>query len=150
MQTQIRQAGLADAGEIAFCVCQAFIHYIPLIGKQPQPMLEDYQSLIKAHRVFVLCKEEKIVGVLVFEQTKEGFCIDTLAIHPLMQGLGLSKKLIAFAEKIAREMRYKSLYLSTNHVMQKAQTIYKYLGFAEYDRRAVNGYDRVFFRKAIS
>ena len=65
MQTQIRQAGLADAGEIAFCVCQAFIHYIPLIGKQPQPMLEDYQSLIKAHRVFVLCKEEKIVGVLV-------------------------------------------------------------------------------------
>ena len=149
MQTEIRQAVLADAGEVTSCVCHAFISYIPLIGKQPQPMLEDYQALIKACKVFVLCKDSKIVGVLVLEQTKEGFCIETLAIHPLMQSLGLSKKLVAFAEKVASKMHYHSLYLSTNQIMHKAQAIYKHLGFVQYDQRRVNGYDRLFFRKTI-
>jgi N-acetylglutamate synthase-like GNAT family acetyltransferase len=149
MQTEIRQAVLADAGEVTSCVCHAFISYIPLIGKQPQPMLEDYQALIKACKVFVLCKDNKIVGVLVLEQTKEGFCIETLAIHPLMQSLGLSKKLVAFAEKVASKMHYQSLYLSTNQIMHKAQAIYKHLGFVQYDQRRVNGYDRLFFRKTI-
>lgn len=149
LKTEIKQAVQADAGEVASVVCHAFIAYIPLIGKQPQPMLDDYQALIQACKVFVLRKDDKIVGVLVLEQTKEGFCIDTLAIHPLMQGLGLSKKLVAFAEKVAREMHYKSLYLSTNQVMQKAQNIYRHLGFIEYDRRVVNGYDRLFFRKTF-
>lgn len=150
MQTEIRQAVQADAGEVASCVCHAFIHYIPLIGKQPQPMLDDYQALIQDCKVFVIGKDNKIVGVLVLEQTKEGFCIDTLAVHPLMQGLGLSKKLISFAATVARKMHYKSLYLSTNQIMHKAQTIYKHLGFVEYDRRVVNGYDRLFFRKDLA
>lgn len=38
----VRPAKPQDAPGIAACVCEAYVHYIERIGKQPGPMLEDY------------------------------------------------------------------------------------------------------------
>jgi hypothetical protein len=42
----LRPAILQDAPGIAACVCEAYVHYIERIGKQPGPMLEDYTEVV--------------------------------------------------------------------------------------------------------
>ena len=150
MPMEIREATQTDAGPVAACVCHAFIHYIADIGKQPQPMLDDYQALIAAGQVFVAVHEGAIAGVLVIGEDADGFCIETLATHPQQQGNGIGKALIAYAEAVARKNNASSIYLSTNSIMHQSQHIYRHLGFVEFDRRVVNGYNRIFMRKLFA
>lgn len=150
MPITIRAATRIDAGHVTACVCHAFITYIAAIGKQPQPMLDDYQALIDTGLVFAAFEEEKLVGVLVISEESHSLCIETLATHPHAQGRGVGKALIAYAETIARANRAASIWLSTNSLMHHAQQIYEHLGFMAYDRRSVNGYDRIFYRKNLT
>ena len=149
MPYEIKLATARDAGGVAECVCRAFIDYIPLIGKQPQPMLDDYQALISHHSVYVVAEDSKVVGVLVVGETEDGFCIETLATHPEVQGIGIGKKLISFAENMARQRRYDSIYLTTNIHMLKSQAIYSHLGFVECGKSIVGGYQRMKMQKII-
>lgn len=146
----IRQAIDEDVGHVTLCVCQAFMHYILLIGKQPQPMLDNYKALIDTQKVVVATLEEKIAGVLVLDINEEGFCIETLAVYPVAQGAGIGRKLINFAENVAKNSGFKSIYLSTNRLMTKSQQIYSHLGYEVYDERVINGYDRLYLRKQLT
>jgi GNAT superfamily N-acetyltransferase len=150
MSITIRAATQTETGSVAACVCHAFIDYIPAIGKQPQPMLDDYQRLIDEGRVFAAFVEESLVGVLVLSEEADSLCIETLATHPRAQGQGIGKALLSFAESVARTNKAASIWLSTNSLMLHAQQIYHHLGFVVYDRRIVNGYDRIFFRKNLT
>ena len=149
MQTTIRLAVSADAAGVTDCVCRAFIDYIAVIGQQPQPMLEDYQSLISQSRVYIAVADAQLAGVLVIDTTGQEFCIDTLATHPLCQGAGIGKKLIAWAERLAQEQDGDAVTLSTNRLMHKTRAIYRHLGFVDYDHAIVNGYDRILMRKTL-
>jgi len=150
MHTEIRLATTDDIGTVTDCVCQAFIHYICRIGKQPGPMLDDYQDLIERQLVHVACDEKKIIGVLVLLETSEGFCIETIAVHPSAQRLGIGGQLLSYAETRARRAGYESIYLSTHRLMHESQSVYAHLGYVEFDRRVVHGYDRIFVRKPLS
>ncbi len=149
MTTKIRQAVAQDACAVTDCVCQAFIHYIPRIGKQPGPMLDDYQLLVEQGVVYVACASADVVGALVLVENEEGFCIETIAVDPRVQGRGVGRQLLSFAESQAKQSGYTSIYLSTHKLMYESQAIYGHLGYVEFDRRIVNGYDRIFVRKPL-
>ena len=150
MSLSIRLAQPTDAAAVTACVCEAFIHYIPKIGKQPGPMLDDYQALIMQKHVHIACRDTAIVGVVVLLETDEGFCIETIAVHPNVQGTGVGRKLLDYAEEAAKAAGYPSIYLSTNRVMYASQAVYAHVGYVEFDQRVVNGYDRIFVRKQLS
>jgi len=149
MQTTIRLAVPADAAAVTDCVCRAFIDYIAVIGQQPQPMLDDYQALIRRNRVYIAVADTDLAGVLVVEHSEHAFSIETLATHPAFQGAGIGKKLIAWAERLAQEHHVHAVTLSTNRLMHRTREIYRHLGFVEYDQAIVNGYDRILMRKTI-
>ena len=149
MSIVIRLAVAEDVAAVTYCVCQAFTHYIPRIGKQPGPMLDDYRALVEQGVVTVACQKEEIVGVLVLLETDEGFCIETIAVLPNAQGFGLGARLLSFAEVTAKRSGYTSIYLSTHRLMAESQAVYAHLGYVEFDRRIVNGYDRIFVRKQL-
>ncbi len=149
MQNEIRLAVAEDVAAITDCVCQAFIHYIVRIGKQPGPMLDDYQKLVEHKLVYVACHQAVIEGVLVLIKTDEGFCIETIAIRPNKQGLRIGGRLLSYAENVAKDSGYSSIYLSTHQLMHESQAVYAHLGYVEFDRRVVKGYDRVFVRKQL-
>jgi len=150
MSLEIRLALPVDTAEVTACVCQAFIHYIVRIGKQPGPMLDDYQALVRQQQVYVACQASDIVGVVVLLETPEGFCIETIAVRPAAQGRGIGGKLLAYSEAAAKKADYTSIYLSTHRLMSESQAVYAHLGYVEFAQRVVNGYDRIFVRKQLN
>lgn len=146
----LRPAKPQDAAAIAACVCEAYVHYIERIGKQPGPMLEDYAQVVSDSQVHVAVSAGRVVGAIVLKTTDEGFYVDNVAVRPDVKGQGVGRLLLELAETEARRQGYKSIYLATHELMVENRALYLRIGYEEYDRRVVSGYPRVFFRKALS
>lgn len=145
----IRRATPQDAPGVAACVCEAYIHYIERIGRQPGPMLDDYAAVIAESEVHVASAGEKVIGAIVLVVTEEGFYIGNVAVRPSVKGRGVGRRLLELAEAQARGHGYKSIYLATHELMVENQALYSGIGYTQYDRRVVNGFPRVFFRKEL-
>ena len=145
----VRPAKPQDAPGIAACVCEAYVHYIERIGKQPGPMLEDYAEVINHFQVHIAAIDSKVVGAIVLKVTDEGFYLDNVAVRPSVQGKGVGRLLLELADAEARRQGYESIYLATHELMTENRSLYTRIGYVEYDHRVVNGYPRVFFRKVL-
>ena len=145
----VRRAHASDVPGVTACVCEAYVHYIERIGRQPAPMLQDYAGVIERDQVHVATIGRAVVGVLILIATDEGFCLDNVAVRPSAWGLGIGRKLLQLAEAEALRQGFTSIYLYTNEQMTEDRALYARIGYVQYDRRVVNGYDRIFFRKAL-
>lgn len=146
----IRQALPADRPAIEAIVNAAYSKYIPLIGRPPGPMLDDYGALITKEHVFVLEAETGIIGLTVFFAEPGGFVLDNVAIAPEAQSKGHGRRLIAFAEEAARRAGSLTIRLYTNEVMTRNIALYTRLGYVETHRGEGEGYQRVFMTKEFS
>jgi N-acetylglutamate synthase-like GNAT family acetyltransferase len=146
----LRSAEPQDVPGITACVCEAYVHYIERIGRQPAPMLEDYADVVRHTQTHVALMGRRIVGVLTLAITEEGFCLDNIAVRPDLKGNGIGRRLLELAESEARRQGFDSIYLFTNELMIENRKLYGGIGYVEYDRRVVNGYPRVFFRKRLA
>jgi GNAT superfamily N-acetyltransferase len=146
----LRPALPSDAPGVAACVCEAYVHYIERIGKQPGPMLEDYSHVIAEAMVHVATQGKLVVGAIVLKTMGEGFYVDNVAVRPSAKGTGVGRMLLQLAESEASQLGYTSIYLATHELMVENRTLYKRIGYVEYDHRVVNGFPRVFFRKALA
>jgi ribosomal protein S18 acetylase RimI-like enzyme len=145
----VRPANAGDTEAVANCVKAAFTPYIERIGKPPAPMLADFPAIIAAGQVWIAEMDNQVVGVLVQYETEDGFYIDTVAVIPALQGAGVGRALLVFAEHEAQRRGLKSIYLCTNTKMTENQVFYPKIGYVEYDRRLDQGYDRIFYRKQL-
>ena len=75
--------------------------------------------------------------------------LENVAVQPSYQGQGYGGWLIAFVEDQARRGGFVAVELYTNEKMFENIEMYRRLGYVECDRRNLDGYDRVFFRKAL-
>ncbi len=146
----VRPAQPEDSSGITACVCEAYVHYIERIGRQPGPMLEDYSEVIQQFQVHVAAVGSKIVGAIVLKVTDAGFYIDNVAVRPVVKGKGVGRMLLEVAEAEAQRQGYESIYLATHELMIENRSLYSRIGYIEYDHRVVNGYPRVFLRKSLS
>ena len=144
-----RPATPGDAAGIAACVCEAYVHYIERIGKQPGPMLEDYAEVISQSQVHVALAGNRLVGAIVLKVTGEGFYVDNVAVRPSVKGKGVGRMMLELAETEARRQGFQSIHLATHELMTENRNLYTRIGYVEYDHRVINGYPRVFFRKAL-
>lgn len=144
-----RRAQSSDAAAVAACVCEAYVHYIERIGKQPGPMLEDYREVIDQWQVHVAEADNTIVGAIVLKCVDEGFYVDNVAVRPPVRGQGVGRLLLLLAETEARALGYDSVFLATHELMTENRALYTRVGYVEYDQRIVHGYPRVFFRKDL-
>ncbi|MFP6732001.1 MAG: GNAT family N-acetyltransferase [Alphaproteobacteria bacterium] len=146
----IRPARPGDAEGIAACVSAAYAIYVARMGKLPGPMLDDYAQVIARHRVFVLARTEEIAGALVLIDQEDGsLLLDNVAIHPDLQGRGLGRRLISYAEDEAGRLGHETLDLYSHETMSDSIALYLALGYEETDRRVVRGYARVYMRKEL-
>ncbi len=144
----LRRAESSDAAAVTACVCEAYVHYIERIGRQPGPMLEDYARVVKDAMVHVAVETSRVVGSIVLMDTEKGFLVDNVAVRPTFKGKGIGRLLLQFAQAKARRRGHGSIDLATHELMVENRALYARIGYVEYDRRVVNGFPRVFFRKA--
>jgi N-acetylglutamate synthase-like GNAT family acetyltransferase len=149
MDYSLRPAERSDAEAVAALVNSAYGHYIERIGGPPRPMTDDYEQVIRNHRVTVAESEGGVVGVIVLAITEEGFLIDNVAVHPSYRGRGLGKGLLMFAEDEARKAGFDSIYLYTHEKMFENQALYAKIGYVEVDRRSLGDYFLVYMRKPL-
>jgi len=146
----IRPAQPEEADAIRDIVHAAYRHYIARIGKPPGPMLDDYARRVADEQAWVLEDADRIIGVLVLEQSDEGFLLDNIAVAPQAQGGGHGRTLIAFAEAEGRRRGYGEIRLYTHALMTENQALYRRLGFVETGRVTEKGFDRVYMTKRLA
>jgi ribosomal protein S18 acetylase RimI-like enzyme len=76
--------------------------------------------------------------------------VENVAVRPDHQGRGFGRRLMAFAEDMARERGQPAVELYTNVKMTENFPFYEGLGFVETERRHENGFDRVYLRKTLT
>jgi ribosomal protein S18 acetylase RimI-like enzyme len=130
-------------------VKSAYEHYVPRIGRPPAPMLADYADLIERARVYAAEIEGTTQGVLVLIPQAESMLLDNIAVAPFLQGKGLGRRLLAFAEAEARARGYQSITLYTNEAMTENIAIYLRAGYVETHRSEDTGFRRVYMRKRL-
>ena len=146
----VRPAEREDAAVVRDLVRMAYSKYVERIGKEPAPMLEDYDALIRAGEVWVWDEGGEVLGVLVMRPAEDHLFVDNVAVAPGHQGRGLGRELLAFAEERAEREGLPEVRLYTNEKMHENLAVYAKLGFEETGRGVDGGYPRVFMRKRLS
>jgi GNAT superfamily N-acetyltransferase len=145
----IRLATSTDTKAVRDVVLAAYRPYIPRIGREPGPMLDDYACRIAAGQVWVLEEQDRIAGVLVLEEQTDSFLLDNIAVPPDCQGKGYGRLLIGFAEAEATRRGWHAITLYTHALMTENQVLYRHLGFNETRRISEKGFDRVYMTKPL-
>lgn len=145
---EIRLALAAEEADIRACAQAAYVRYVPLIGREPAPMLADYAAQIAAGVVRVaLNGQGGLLGFVVYYPDGRLMMLENVAVHPDAAGHGVGKALIAHCELAARQAGLDGVTLYTNARMVENLSIYPRLGYREVGRRTENGFDRVYFEK---
>lgn len=75
--------------------------------------------------------------------------LDNIAVLPSMQGRGIGRALVRFAERTASDQGYGRIRLYTNAAMSENLQLYARLGYRETHRAEEGGFRRVFMDKQV-
>lgn len=143
----IRLAGPGDAPAVRACAHAAYAPYVPLIGKEPAPMVADFAAQIAASQVHVAQEAGRFLGFVTFFPEDGHMFLEAVAVAPAAKGRGIGGRLIGYCEGQARRLGLASVRLYTNEKMSANLSLYPHLGYVETGRRHEDGYGRVFFEK---
>jgi len=149
MEAVIREAVRADQAGIKSCAIAAYTMYVERIGKKPAPMVANFSEAIENKNLYVMEHAGQVCGFVVFYSCDDHVHLENVAVNPLFQRRGIGSRLIAFAEQRARMVGYSRIELYTNAMMTENLQLYPRLGYEEFDRRLEDGFDRVYFKKAL-
>jgi ribosomal protein S18 acetylase RimI-like enzyme len=145
----VRNATADDAARIGEIARAAYSKYIARIGREPAPMLADFEAEISAGRVVVIETAGTIDGYMIAWPQTEAYFIDNLAVHPVRQGQGLGRRLIDHALHAARRHGLSAVRLYTNVAMTENLSTYAHMGFVETHRSVESGFQRVYLSLSL-
>ncbi|MFO0997459.1 MAG: GNAT family N-acetyltransferase [Alphaproteobacteria bacterium] len=145
-RSAIRTATAEDAARIRAIARAAYAKYVPRIGREPAPMVADFEGEIAAGRVVVIAREGVIQGYMIAWPEAGAYFIDNIAVEPTLQVRGLGRALMAHAEAEARRHHLSAIELYTNVAMRENLAMYAHLGFIETRRVVEKGFSRVYLR----
>jgi GNAT superfamily N-acetyltransferase len=146
---KLRAAVPDDVQAIEALVRNAYSKYIDRIGKPPAPMTADYGRLVDEGDVWVLELDRDVAGLIILRSATDHLLISNVAVSPAYQGRGLGFKLLAHAERQARQRGFREMRLFTNELMHENLVVYGKLGWSEYDRSEQDGFRRVCMKKEL-
>jgi GNAT superfamily N-acetyltransferase len=142
-----RLARAGDLPQIESLVEAAYAKYVPRIGMRPIPMDDDYEARVARGEAWVL---GDVDALIVLVPGEEWLLVDNVAVRPDLQGRGLGRRLLAFAEDEAVRRGYREVRLYTNEKMTENRALYARLGYEELQREMITGRHAVWMRKRLS
>ncbi len=132
----LRKAGAGDVAMVTGLTRRAYEHYVPMLGGEPWPMMVDYAPRIAAGEVWLMEESpDEPIALIALEDHGDHLHIFSIAVLPEHQGSGVGRKLLGFAEDMARRLDRPALTLCTNEKMTRNIGIYGRYGFRETQRR---------------
>jgi ribosomal protein S18 acetylase RimI-like enzyme len=143
----LRRATAADLPAIKAIIDAAYAKYLTRMDKRPAPMFRDYGPSVEDGTTWVA--GSPVTAVLTLYPREDHLLVENIAIHPDAQGRGLGSALMGFAEQEAARRGFTRMALVTHEAMTENQAIYGRLGYTEVDRRAEDGYRRIYMEKPL-
>ena len=143
----IRQARQEEAPLLRALVERAYGPWVPVVGRRPLPMDDDYGARVAAGEAWVLEEAGAVRGVVVLEEHADYLLLDNVAVEPARRGKGDGRALLDFAEAEARRRGLPEVRLYTNELMERNIALYAARGYVETGRRGEKGFRRVFMAK---
>lgn len=146
-----RPARPDEADSLRALVRAAYAGWVPVIGREPAPMGDDYAARIAAGQAWVLeGAGGALLGALILEPAADGaLLLDNVAVRPDRHGQGIGRLLMGFAEAEARRRGAARIRLYTHERMAANIALYRRLGYAETHRAEQAGFRRVFLEKIL-
>jgi GNAT superfamily N-acetyltransferase len=145
----LRRATDADVASITALVCEAYAKWVPLIGREPKPMRADYAVAVRDHIVWILEDQGVVSAVLELIPHADHLLIENVAVAPTLQGQGVGKRLMGFAERMARDLNLLEVRLYTNERFASNIALYERFGFTETHREPLGNSAVVFMHKML-
>jgi ribosomal protein S18 acetylase RimI-like enzyme len=142
----IRIARTDDVVRIREIARGAYASYVPRIGREPAPMVADYDADVRAGRIVVIEVERNVIGYLVAWPENDAYFIENIGIEPQLQGKGWGRRLMNHAATEAAHLGLPALRLYTNAAMIENLSMYAHFGFVETHRVMEDGFNRVYMR----
>jgi GNAT superfamily N-acetyltransferase len=135
----LRQATTADAAAIRDLTRDAYAKWVPLIGREPRPMIADYDAAVRDHRFDLLYVGGALAALIETVDQGDSLLVENLAVAPDFQRRGLGAKLMAHAETVARSLGRRRLWLYTNDRFDGNVRLYARLGYRVESEEPIDG-----------
>ena len=145
----VRRASLADVPALYVVVHEAYLLYVPRIGRMPAPMTADYTEAVRSGQAWVAVADGEVVGLLVLVACQGYLLIENIAVRPSAQRRGIGARMLVLAEDEARGHGLGEIRLYTNEGMTENLAYYPRHGYVETHRAEEDGFRRVFFSKRL-
>ena len=145
----VRRASLADVPALYLVVHEAYLLYVPRIGRMPAPMTADYSAAVRSGQAWVALADGEIAGLIVLVGYQGYLLIENIAVLPSAQRRGIGARLLTLAEDEARANGLGEIRLYTNEGMTENLAYYPRHGYRETRRAEEHGFRRVFFSKVL-
>jgi GNAT superfamily N-acetyltransferase len=147
----LRRAVSADAAAIRQLTREVYAKWIPVIGREPLPMLVDYHKAVVEHWIDLIDVEGALAGLIEMIPCGNHMYVENLAVAERLQGKGLATALLHHAEALAQQRGLAEVQLLTNQAFVENLQFYKGRGYEAYETKAFHlGGFGVRFRKAVS
>lgn len=145
----VRRAAPADVPALYVVVHEAYLLYVPRIGRMPAPMTADYSAAVQSGQAWVAEADGQVLGLLVLVVNQGHLLIENIAVLPSAQRRGIGARLLMLAEDEARANGLGEIRLYTNEGMTENLAYYPRHGYRETRRAEEHGFRRVFFSKVL-
>ena len=151
IEQMFRRATQADVKVVRDLTRAAYAKWVPLIGREPKPMLANYEQAVSQHIIDLYEAEGEIVGLVEVIPHAQYLLIENVAVLPRQQGKGLGDLLLTHTEGLARSLNLNELWLYTNSAFASNIEFYARRGFHEFLREPFHlGGVTVHMKKAIA
>ncbi|MEO8397546.1 MAG: GNAT family N-acetyltransferase [Chloroflexota bacterium] len=134
----LRRAVSSDAPAVRALTRSAYEKWIPIIHREPLPMIADYDRAVAEHIIDLWEEDQQILALIEMITTEKYLLIENLAVRPDQQGKGLGDKLLHHAEEVAAALGFTEIQLFTNAAFVSNIAFYSRRGYQEYLRETIS------------
>jgi hypothetical protein len=82
MPDHLRRATPDDAPAVRTPVRDARARWVPIMGREPKPMMADYDQIVRDHIVDLLFVDDRLTAVIEMAAQLECLLIESVAVRP--------------------------------------------------------------------